>query len=77
MNISMHGRKINLISWPDSSEETGRCMSTGEKYGVLTFSATYHGDRDEFWIVQTKDGKEVARHNPRYVEMIMWAEDDA
>jgi len=31
------------------------------------------GDRDEFWIVQTKDGAEVARHNPRYVETIEWA----
>ena len=74
MNISMDWKKIKFISWPDSGEETGRRMSSVGEYGELTCSATCHGDRDEFWIVQTKDGKEIGRHNALYVESIMWAD---
>jgi hypothetical protein len=74
MNVGMHGRKIKFISWPDSGEETGRCLPAGEQYGDLTLSATYHGDRDEFWIVQTKDGREIGRHNAKYIESITWAD---
>jgi hypothetical protein len=74
MDTSMHGKKIKFASWPDSGNETGQHLQSGEKCGTLTFSATYHGDHDEFWIVQTKDGEEVARYNARYVETITWAE---
>jgi hypothetical protein len=74
MNIAMHGKRIKVISWPDSGEETGRCLPSDDKHGELTLSATYHGDRDEFWIVQTNGGKEIGRHNARYVESIMWAD---
>jgi len=75
MNISMHGKKIKRVDWPDSGEELGRHLPAGDQHGELTLSATYHGDRDEFWIVRTKDGKEVARHNARYAESIVWADE--
>ena len=74
MNIDMHGKKIKVISWPDSGEELGRSLTSDDKHGDLTLSATYHGDRDEFWIVQTKDGKEIGRHNARFAESIVWAD---
>lgn len=74
MNTSMHGKKVKMISWPDSENELGRYISAGGQYGELTLSALYHGDRDEFWVVQTKDGEEVARHNARYIESIVWQE---
>lgn len=74
MDTNMNGKKIKLISWPDSGEETGRCLPSGDTYGELIFSATYHGDRDEFWVVQIKDGKEIGRHNARHIESIVWAD---
>ncbi len=51
----------------------GRCLIAGAECGDLHLSATYHGDHDEFWIVQTKDGEEVSRHNPKFAETIRWA----
>lgn len=73
MNVEMHGKKIAAVLWPDTETEKGRCLMVGYGCDDMHLSATYHGDRDEFWIVQTKDGAEVARHNPRYVETIEWA----
>lgn len=72
MNMEMNGNKIEAVYWPDTETEKGRCLVCGPVCGDLTFSATYHGDRDEFWIIQSKDGIEIARHNPRYVESITW-----
>ena len=71
MNTEMHKRKIKQVWWPDTEEEKGRNISEEGKT-TLMLSATYHGDHDEFWILQLYDGKEVARHNPRYVESIIW-----
>ena len=36
-------------------------------------SATYHGDRDEFWVVVTKDWEELERHNARHILSIVWS----
>ena len=68
----MNGRNIEMVQWPDTESEQGRCMMRGEGIG-LHLSATYHGDHDEFWIVQTNAGVEQSRHNTRYVESIIWA----
>jgi hypothetical protein len=73
MNTEMHGKKITAVYWPDTNDETGRCLVSGAECGDLHLSATYHGDHDEFWIVQTKNGEEVARHNPKFAETIQWA----
>lgn len=41
---------------------------------TLQFEQTYHGDRDEHWIIERDAlGKEVARHNARHVTSIVWA----
>jgi len=71
----MHGKKISTIYWPDTESEQGRMLSS--KDDDLILDATYHGDHDEFWIVQKRKitGREVARYNPRYVESIIWKED--
>jgi len=74
MNQEMHGKKISAIHWPNTESEKGRCLMAG--YGEcdeIYLSATYHGSHDEFWIVQMKDGEEVARHNTAFVETIEWA----
>ena len=69
-------QQIEAIYWPDSGNELGRCTVSNETT-LLELSATYHGDRDEFWIIELHDigggFKEVARHNPRHLESIKWA----
>lgn len=74
MNTNMHMKPIKAVYWPDTEAEQGRHLITGDECGNLYLSATYHGDRDEFWIVQEKNGVEVARHNPAFVETIQWAD---
>ena len=75
MNTDMHRKPIYMVWWPDTEIEHGRhIISNDERY--IELHATYHGDHDEFWIVEykTTNGElhEVARHNPRYVESIVW-----
>lgn len=64
MNIQMHGKKIRKVFLPDQTELNGD----------MWLSATYHGDRDEFWIVSETDGVEIQRTNARHVETIIWAD---
>lgn len=71
MNATMHGKKIEAVWWPDNATETGRNLSSKE--GIeLELSVTYHGDHDEIWIIEKSHGAEIARHNPRFVESIIW-----
>ncbi len=68
-----NGRKIKMVTWPDSGDELGRCISTNEKCSIELCS-TYHGDRDEVWVVviSKETGNEVERHNVKYIESIIW-----
>jgi len=72
----MNGKKIDVVYLPDTNDEYGRQLVAGHPgCESLHLSATYHGDHEEFWIVQMDKGVEVARHNPRYVETIAWAKE--
>ncbi len=75
MNINMNGNVIDRVHWPDTESEQGRQLQSGEKL-LLVLSATEYPDHAEFWILELHkvDGEwhEVARHNPRYVETIVW-----
>lgn len=72
MNTEMHGKRIVAVYWPDTESEQGRCVKErADGYG-LHLSVTYHGDHEEIWIIETLNGQEIARHNPRYVESIVW-----
>lgn len=68
-------RKIAWVFWPDTENEQGRYVQSGGESGQLMMINEYHGDHDEDWIVQIKDGVEIARYNPRFVESITWAEE--
>lgn len=70
----MDGKKIKEIWWPDTELEQGRHVPASDQLS-LEISATYCGDHNEIWIVEKNliTGEEVARHNPRYVETIIWA----
>lgn len=65
-----NGRNIKRIWWYGANGDTSITASDSVS---LVFAATYHGDRDEFWIVQSIDGKETARHNARFIASIEWA----
>jgi hypothetical protein len=67
----LHGKKIASVWWPDTDTEQGRHLRANDGRD-LNLSVTHHGDHDEVWIVESKGGREVARHNPRYVESIVW-----
>ena len=71
MDATMHGKKIASVYWTDTETEQGRYLASDGEI-TLELSITYHGDHDEIWVVQLKNGKEVARHNPRYIETIAW-----
>lgn len=71
MNIKMNGWAIDFITWPDTETDKGQKLKT-DKDRKLFLSATYHGDRDEFWVVEEFKGVEVARYNTRFIDMISW-----
>ena len=68
----MNGKKIDAVLWPDTETEKGRSIMAGYGCDDIFMHVASAGDRDEFWIIEMKDGAEVARHNPRYVETIQW-----
>ena len=68
----MDGKLIASVHW--AKDDGDERIVASDEIG-LHMSATYHGDRDEFWIVQSDaKGNEVARHNTRYVESFVWVE---
>lgn len=71
MNIEMHGKEVNKIYLADSD---GTTVTRGSSM-KLYLSVTYHGDRDEFWVVVEENGKEYARHNCKNIETIVWADE--
>ena len=71
MTINDNGKKIREIWLP--GEENAFNHRYQSKDGLeLELSATYHGDRDEFWIVVKRGGVECSRINPRQVTEICW-----
>lgn len=69
MNKNTDGKLIAWVLWPDGSK-----LTASDQIG-LQFRATYHGDRDEFWIVESNPhGHEVRMHNPRMVDTWEWVE---
>lgn len=77
MNTDMHGKSIDYIELNPMWTQSGNPEKVVARDGqTITLSATYHGDRDEFWIVVAQNGKEVARYNPRGVQHIRWSSDN-
>ena len=74
MNTNMNGKEIKEVWWPDNEREQGRHIKS-DNLKSISLSATDLGDHDEIWIVEKRilTGEETARHNPRFVETIVWA----
>lgn len=71
MDLKMHGKAIARVLWPDPYQQnTVLAPLPGER---LYLSAIDQGDRADYWIVHERDGVELQRINPRYIERIEWA----
>ena len=71
----MHGRKIKLISWPNTDGGEVGTLSVPSSYGdEMSFTMENLGDHGAAWVSVVKGGVEVARHNARYIEAIVWAD---
>ncbi len=71
-NEIITGRSAKLVTWPDGGNERGRCVKA-EQVGRLVCEKIYHGEYDDFWIVEYDDaGKEAARHNMKFIESVLW-----
>ena len=70
MNTEMNGKQVAEIWWVNEHGDS-RVKAEGQK--TLALSATYHGDHDEFWVIEYDDMQEVARHNCRQIASIKWA----
>jgi hypothetical protein len=78
MNTKMHGKLIDYIELNPAWTQTGNPERVVAREGLtLHLSATYHGDHDEFWIVLSMGGTEVARYNPKGVQHIRWTSGEA
>lgn len=66
MNQNLNGKKVKAIFLGDNTK------ITSDEDRRLTFSNTYHGDRDEHWVLESVKGKEIARHNCKYIATINW-----
>ena len=64
-----HGRAIQTITWTD-----GRAVMSATEKSRLVFISEYHGDHDEDWVLVVEGDKEMARHNTRFIESIIWAD---
>lgn len=78
MNTNMHGRAVRRIEYIDGPLGNPQFWEQGLKWTAgqsMVLSATYHGDRDEFWLVlRDADGKELERRRAATVERIVWME---
>lgn len=65
-----HGDKIERIYWPakPSGQQESLCTTPNQ---TLHYEEIYQGDRSDCWVVLTRDGKESARHNTKYIESII------
>jgi hypothetical protein len=61
-----NGKKVDTIYWPGENKEVG---IEGEGHEL---TCHYHGEHGDLWIMETYDGKEVAAHNMKYIESVVW-----
>ena len=64
-NRDHHGAKVKSIYWPG---ENGGILNAGDACQLQMC----YSDNNEKWILQIKDGVEIARHNVSYLQAIVW-----
>lgn len=65
------GRKAKSIWW---NGENGDAALSPER-GELVYHSEYYGDHAENWIVYFRNGKEISRHNTKYIASIEWEDE--
>jgi hypothetical protein len=67
-DLTMHGWPVRRIATSES------CWTNPSPRYSLTFSATFHGDHDEFWVMKFDviDQQIVAHYNARTLHAIEW-----
>lgn len=66
---SCHNRKAKVVQFP-ATPDNQEILNNVES--ELICVVDYRGDRDEIWIVEVRDGKELSRHNVKHIESIVW-----
>ena len=79
MDVALDGKQIASVWWPDTETEQRRHIETGD-FVRIEIKVIPQADHNESWIVEyrkdipnSNEFKEFARHNPRYVESIIWS----
>ena len=71
--IKLNGREIESAYGPDTQSEQGRMIQYDVVLGIkLHLHAENCGDRLELWVVVTDYGKEISRHNLKFVQGFAW-----
>lgn len=66
-------RRVAYIEWPQENSTGKKAISSGPDCW-LYLENHFHGDHDEDWIIERLDDQsEVARHNPRLLQTIVFA----
>lgn len=67
------GIKVKEIGW-GSNTESGYIRLTKTNERTMETLNEYHGEYDLDWVIEKINGKEIARHNTKYIETIVWEE---
>ena len=65
------GREVFKAFWPDTPDGSVRCLKSDDQT-KLVFRSEYLGDHSENWILEITEGREMRRHNTRFLESILW-----
>lgn len=60
------GVPINSIDWPDADRPGVRLFESEKR----SFCLVHFPQGD--WVVEAWEGREVARHNPKFISTIFW-----
>lgn len=66
----IEGREVEMIIWTYGSDGSHMCAGGKRSMHVINM---YHGDHDDDWVIVMENGKEISRHNVRYIASIEWA----
>lgn len=66
-------REVKKIWWSGTDGDAVQEPDTGQGHRMV-MKNEFHGDHDEDWIcLIDESGKEIERHNPRFIASIVWA----
>ncbi len=64
-----NGRKAIGLWWNGANGDESLTRKDNQEF---IYHSEYHGDHSENWILVLENGKEIARHNTKYIASINW-----